>query len=84
MAPVGQLGMATLALSTTGLAGSDATYSQVESQITSFTQQRDSIAAQMIQLLEAAMFGGQPIDATLAGTLESRATALLKQAGAGG
>jgi hypothetical protein len=64
---------------TTGLAGRDATYQQIESQIASFTKQRDSPAAQMIQLLEAAAFGGQPIDATKAGTLESQAAALLQQ-----
>jgi hypothetical protein len=79
MAPVGDLGRLTLALSTAGLAGSDATYNQIEAQITSFTQQRDSLAAQMIQLLEAAAFGGQAIDATLAGTLESQAATLLTQ-----
>jgi hypothetical protein len=79
MAPVGDLGLTTLALSTTGLAGDDATYAQVEAQIQSFTAQRDALAAQMIQMLEAAAFGGQPIDATAAGKLEGQAKALLQQ-----
>jgi hypothetical protein len=79
MAPVADLGMLTLSLSTSGLAGSDATYAMVESQITNFTAQRDALAAQMIQMLEAAGFSGQPIDATAAGNLENQAADLLQQ-----
>jgi hypothetical protein len=79
MAPVADLGMLTLAISTTGLAGDDKAYARVESQIQNFTAQRDALAAQMIQMLEAAAFSGQPIDATAAGNLEGQAKALLQQ-----
>jgi hypothetical protein len=79
MAPVADLGMLTLSLSTTGLAGNDATYANMESLIQSFTAQRDPIAAQMIQMLEAAAFNGTPINAKAASNLENQAQTLLQQ-----
>jgi hypothetical protein len=78
MAPLGDFGALTLTLSTRGLAGDDATYAAMESQITGFTARRDSIAAQMAPMLEDAVFGGQPIDATAARNLEDQAKALLQ------
>jgi hypothetical protein len=60
-APVGPLGMTTLALSTTALAGDDATYARLETALSNVTTQRDAIAAQMIAALEAAEFGGTSV-----------------------
>jgi hypothetical protein len=61
-APVGALGMSTLAASTTALAGDDTTYGMLEARLSDITAARDALAAQMIQKLEAAEFGGQPLD----------------------
>ncbi len=80
-APVGQLGLATLKVSTTALesgsASDDSTYTTLENQLSSITTQRDSIAAKMITLLENAEFNGQPISQQLAKQLISQGKALL-------
>ena len=60
-APVGQLGLVTLGISTKALAGDDTTYAQLENQLTSITTLRDLLANQMAEHLEAAEFGGDPI-----------------------
>lgn len=60
-APLGELGMTTLQISTQALKSSsanDATYTQLENQLISITQVRNAIAGQIIGLLEAAEFGG--------------------------
>jgi hypothetical protein len=72
-APVGTLGLKTLKLSTVGLAGDDATFSQVTAQINSITQRRNAIAAQMIAIFEGATFANQRVD-------EAQATRLITQA----
>ncbi len=74
-APVGELGKKTLAISTKALSGDDATYAALESQLAAIATERDAIAGQMIQRLEAAEFQGARLD--LDDTLD-----LLKQAGA--
>lgn len=59
-APLGQLGVDTLQLSTTGIESSsphDATYARIEKQLQTITQIRNSIASQMISTLEKAEFG---------------------------
>jgi hypothetical protein len=61
-APVGELGKKTLAISTKALSGDDATYSALESQLGAIAAKRDAIAAQMIQMLEAAEFQGKALD----------------------
>jgi hypothetical protein len=61
-APVGQLGLDTLAASTAALAGDDATYAAVESQLSTLTTKRDALAAKIIQQLEDAEFNGKPVD----------------------
>jgi hypothetical protein len=61
-APVGFLGLTSLQVSTRALAGDDTTYASLESQLSSFTQQRDAVASQIIQLLEGAEFSGKSID----------------------
>lgn len=58
-APLGQLGVNTLQLSTTGLKSSshnDATYNRIEKQLLSITQIRNSIANQIIGILEDTAF----------------------------
>ena len=59
-APVGQLGLATLKLSTTALASktpNDQTYKNLENTIQNITNIRNSVATRMITLLESAEFG---------------------------
>ena len=82
-APFGQLAMSTLAISTHALQSTsmnDSTYTQLESQIASWTVQRDNIASQMKALLEGAEFGGQAIDEKQAKSLISQAQSLTSQA----
>jgi hypothetical protein len=79
-APVGPLGLASLQASTVGLESSDpgdTTYSNVESQLTSFTSQRDALAGQILALLEAAEFNNQPIPDQQAAGLIQQAQDLL-------
>src|SRR5438132_7821711 len=82
---VGQLGLKTLAVSTRALesnASGDSTYTQVENQLISINNQRDALAAQMIALLEAAEFNGQPVNQQQAQQLISQGNALLNQVNA--
>jgi hypothetical protein len=82
-APFGQLAMATLVVSTHALESTsvnDATYTQLEGQIASWTATRDNLAAQMKALLEGAEFGGQAINEQQAKSLISRAQNLIDQA----
>jgi hypothetical protein len=79
---VGQLGLKTLAVSTRALesnASGDSTYTQLENQLSSINNQRDALAAQIIAVLEAAEFNGQPIDQQQAKQLIAQANALLNQ-----
>ncbi len=81
-APIGQLGLASLSVSTTALKSNDAgdaTYNQLENQLISITSQRDALAAQILALLEGAEFNGQEIDENQAQQLISQAQALLNQ-----
>jgi hypothetical protein len=57
-APVGQLGLTTLRISTKALAGNDATYAQLENQLSLITTLRDLLANQMAQHLQASEFDG--------------------------
>jgi hypothetical protein len=79
----GQLGLASLQVSTralaSGSAGDDSTYAQLENQLISITGQRDALAAQIVGLLEGAAFNGQVIDKTQAQNLIAQAQALLNQ-----
>jgi hypothetical protein len=80
---VGQLGLKTLAVSTraleSGSASDDSTYTKLESQLSSVSSQRDALAAQIIAVLEAAEFNGQPIDQKQAKQFIAQANALLNQ-----
>jgi hypothetical protein len=79
-APVGALGMSTLAASTTALAGDDTTYSALEGELGDLTAARDALAAQMIQKLEAAEFAGQALDFGSTLDLVTQAQGLLERA----
>ena len=61
-APVGRFGLATLGTSTKALAGDDRTYNRLENRLLSLGAQRDALATQIIQKLEAAEFNNQPLD----------------------
>jgi len=80
-APVGPLGLASLHASTvameSGGAADDSTYAAIESQLASFTTQRDALVAQIVPLLEAAEFNGTPIPEATAASLIQQAQDLL-------
>ena len=82
---VGQLGLASLVISTRALesnASGDSTYTNLENQLTSITNQRDALAGQMSALLENAAFNGQAIGEQQAKHLISQGQALLDQVNA--
>ncbi len=81
-APVGQLSLNSIKVSTKAIESNDpgdATYTKLENQLTSITTQRDTLASQMIALLQGAEFNNQPINATQAQPLINQGNALLKQ-----
>ncbi len=82
-APVGQLGLASLAASTkalvSGSAADDSSYVNLENQLSAISSQRDALAGQMIALLEGAEFNGQNIDNGQAKSLIAQGQALLDQ-----
>ncbi|MGC2758060.1 hypothetical protein, partial [Candidatus Binatus sp.] len=62
-APFGQLGMNSLTVSTFALSSNDpSTYLNLERQIQQWTRERDAIAGAMREILEAAAFGGHPVN----------------------
>ena len=74
-APVGPLGLNSIAVSTAALASNsegDHTYNRLEGRIADWQARRDAIAGQMNNLLEGAAFGGQPIS-------EGQAKKLIRQ-----
>jgi hypothetical protein len=81
-APVGQFGLGTLRLSNSALISNDSddsTYNQLENNLINLNAQRNSIASQMIQILEDAAFNGKPIDRAVASSLIQQANQLLQQ-----
>jgi hypothetical protein len=81
-APRGKLGRKTLTgLSTQALTGNDATYAALEAQIVDLTNKRNSIAGQMIAILEGAFFNGQRVDEGAAHKLIKQAQELLESLG---
>jgi hypothetical protein len=77
-APRGTLGRKTLTgISTRALTGDEATYAALEAHIVDITNRRNDIAGQMIAMLEAAAFTGQPIDEQKAKQLIDQANDLL-------
>ncbi len=84
-APLGQLGHASLIVSTNALQSNqpgDSTYTQLENQLSSITSQRDALATQMLVLLEGAAFGDQSINGHQAHQLTEQAQALIDQVNA--
>ena len=78
-APVGFLGLTSLSVSTRALAGDDDTYNNLEGKLTTLTQQRDALAAQIIQVLEGAEFNGKSIDLKTTISLIAQAGQLLAE-----
>ena len=75
--------MASLKVSTAALASNspgDTEYLSLENEIQSWTEQRDSLAAQMKSILEAAEFQGARIDTKQAQNLIAAAAELVAQA----
>jgi hypothetical protein len=82
-AAVGQFGLATLQASTRAIesnSSGDSTYSTIENQLITLTNERNALAAQMIGLLEGAEFGGQSISEHKAKSLVAQAQALIAEA----
>ncbi|HEY6410503.1 MAG TPA: hypothetical protein VIY29_23890, partial [Ktedonobacteraceae bacterium] len=81
-APVGQLGLDSLRVSTKALESSDAgdsTYTDLENKLVLVTTQRDDLASKMIGMLEQAEFNNQAIDEQQAKQLIDQGNALLQQ-----
>jgi hypothetical protein len=83
-APVGALGLASLAASTralsSGSVSDDSTYTQLENQLQALTTDRDAVAGQMKAMLNAAAFGGQAINELQAKHLIKQGEQLLERA----
>lgn len=81
-APVGELGLASLRISTRALQSNspgDVTYAALESQLAQITSERDTLAAQISALLEGAAFDGQMINEQQAQGLIQQASSLLQR-----
>jgi hypothetical protein len=81
-APIGRLGLASLAVSTRALqsnAPNDATYAALENQLMAINATRDGLAAQMMAALEGAEFNHRPIDKNQVKQLIHQGQALLDE-----
>jgi hypothetical protein len=78
-APIGQLGLESLAASTSALAGDDLNYSLIENRLGTITTQRDSLAKQIIRRLDGAEFKGHAVDSASAAKLVFQAEELLNK-----
>lgn len=76
-APIGELGLTSLRISTKALAGDEAKYANLERQLTVIVALRDDLAAAMAKLLNAAEFQGHPISEPEARQLVRSANDLL-------
>jgi hypothetical protein len=76
-APVGELGLATLKISTAALAGNDATYNGLENKLQLITAFRDALAAEMLEQLTEAEFQGKRISGAQEQVLVVQANALV-------
>jgi len=80
-APFGQFGMDTLVASTRAIKSTDdAVYNGIEDQIASLTTQRDALALQIRDALNAATFDGQPLNQQQAKGWIAQAQSLIAQA----
>lgn len=85
-APVGELGLASLRISTRALESdspNDATYTKLENKLSNITTVRNNIADQMLSLLEGAEFNNQRINVPQAKQLIGQAQNLLEQVSQG-
>jgi len=78
-APVGKLGLASLAVSTAALTGDDPTYDKLENRLIAINNQRDTLAAKMIKQLEDAEFNNKPVNLFSVLQLVFEAESLLHQ-----
>jgi hypothetical protein len=81
-APVGQLGLDSLTISTRALLGNDAgdqTYNLLENQLARITRERNDLASDMKELLEGAEFDGEGLNDWEVDSLVRQANALLVQ-----
>jgi hypothetical protein len=78
-APVGDLGLDSLAISTNAIDSSTRVYSQLETQLASITTRRDALALQMENALEGAAFKGQPLREDEAERMTEQAQDLLQE-----
>jgi hypothetical protein len=76
-APVGELGLASLKISTRALAGDNATYADLENQLSFITALRNHLADEMLEKLADAEFQGQRIPEREARELIAESRALL-------
>jgi hypothetical protein len=81
-APFGQLGMDAIAVSTAAINGDDSLYADLEDQLEALTVDRDALAAQIRDALEAAAFGGQPLNNQEAKAMIAAGNALIERADA--
>src|SRR5581483_10314110 len=81
-APLGRFGLDVLEASDTAVRSSDDRYQELADAISSLTSDRDSVATRMQAMLEAAAFGGRPIDTDQANVLIARANVILARADA--
>ena len=82
-APFGELAQSTLIVSTYALESNsmgDATYTDLENQIASWTPERDGLTAQIKSMLEGAEFNGEHINEQQAKQIIDEGQALLNQA----
>lgn len=82
-AAVGEFGLATLQASTNALTSNspdDSTYTNLENQLISLGNQRDALATQIKNALDAAAFGGRPLDNGQARSWIAQAQSLIDQA----
>jgi hypothetical protein len=77
-APVGELGLASLRISTKALGGDDSKYTDLENKLSVITSSRDILADQMSELLEGAEFSKKPISAQGVKTLLQESEELLE------
>jgi hypothetical protein len=78
-APIGQLSLDSLKISTRAVNGNDATYNDLTARLADITNRRDALAGQMETLLEAAAFSGEGIDGDQARSLIEQAHDLLDE-----
>jgi hypothetical protein len=78
-APLGTLGKVTLQHATAAIEGSDTAYGDFVNLLAGFTQQRNTLAGQIIQMLEGDAFGGDKVDENAAKQAISQANGLISK-----